>query len=116
VDGIVGEIGRALKSLGFSGPSSHQIVLTGGGAELKGIAEHMQGALGRTVRIGKPTGLSGIPEAHSGPAFSTLVGLIQYAAFDRVDLKSGYELHGEHMAGGMPNLFERIKRAIRENF
>ncbi|WP_373475541.1 cell division protein FtsA [Sphingorhabdus sp.] len=116
VDGIVGEIGRALKALGFSGPSSHQIVLTGGGAELKGIAEHMQGALGRTVRIGKPSGLSGIPEAHSGPAFSTLVGLIQYAAFDRVDLKSGYELHGEHMVGGMPNLFERIKRAIRENF
>jgi cell division protein FtsA len=116
VDGIVGEIGRALKALGFSGPSSHQIVLTGGGAELKGIAEHLQGALGRTVRIGKPSGLSGIPEAHSGPAFSTLVGLIQYAAFDRVDLKSGYELHGEHMAGGMPNLFERIKRAIRENF
>jgi cell division protein FtsA len=116
VDTIVNEIGRALKTLGFSGPSSHQIVLTGGGAELKGIAEHMQGALGRTVRIGRPSGLSGIPDAHSGPAFSTLVGLIHYAAFDRVDLKSGYELHGEHMPGGMPNLLQRIKRAIRENF
>lgn len=116
VDSIVNDIGRALKALGFSGPSSHQIVLTGGGAELKGIAEHMQGALGRTVRIGRPSGLSGIPDAHSGPAFSTLVGLIHYAALDRVDLKSGYELHGEHMPGGMPNLFERIKRAIRENF
>ena len=116
VDGIVSEIGRALKTLGFSGPSSHQIVLTGGGAELKGIAEHMQGALGRTVRIGRPSGLSGVPEAHAGPAFSTLVGLIHYAAIDHVDLKSGYDLHGEHMPSGMPSLFERIKRAIRENF
>ncbi len=116
VDGIVSDIGRALKELGFSGPSSHQIVLTGGGAELKGIAEHMQGALGRTVRIGKPMGLSGIPEAHGGPAFSTLVGLVLYAASDRVDLNSGYDLHDGQMTDMSPGLFERIKRAIRENF
>ncbi len=116
VDSIVADIGRALKELGFAGPSSHQIVLTGGGAELKGVAEHMQGALGRTVRIGRPSGLSGIPEAHSGPAFSTLVGLILYAASDHVDLKSGYDSRGEYSAGAMPSLFERIRRAIRENF
>ena len=80
VDGIVTEIAQALKTLGFSGPSGHQVVLTGGGAELRGAAEHMQSALGRTVRIGRPSGLTSIPEAHSGPAFSTLVGLIHYAA------------------------------------
>jgi cell division protein FtsA len=116
VDSIVSNIGRALKDLGFSGPSSHQVVLTGGGAELKGIAEHMQGALGRTVRIGKPMGLSGLPEAHSGPAFSTLVGLILYAASERVDLNSGYDLRSGQMSDVSPSLFERIKRAIRENF
>lgn len=116
VDSIVSDIGRSLKDLGFSGPSSHQVVLTGGGAELKGIAEHMQAALGRTVRIGKPTGLSGIPEAHSGPAFSTLVGLILYASSERVDMHSGYDLHSGQMSDVSPGLFERIKRAIRENF
>lgn len=116
VDGIVSDIGRALKELGFSGPSSHQVVLTGGGAELKGIAEHMQGALGRTVRIGKPVGLTGIPEAHSGPGFSTLVGLILYAASERVDLNSGYDLRSGQVSDLSPSLFERIKRAIRENF
>jgi cell division protein FtsA len=116
VDGIVSDIGRALKELGFSGPSSHQVVLTGGGAELKGIAEHMQSALGRTVRIGKPVGLSGIPDAHSGPAFSTLVGLVLYAASERVDLNLGYDLRGGQMSDMSPGLFERIKRAIRENF
>jgi cell division protein FtsA len=92
------------------------VVLTGGGAELKGAAEHMQGALGRTVRIGRPSGLNSIPEAHSGPAFSTLVGLIHYAASERVDLKSGYDLRVEQMGGTMPGLIERIKRAVRENF
>ncbi len=116
VDSIVAEIGRALKELGFAGPSSHQVVLTGGGAELKGIAENMQGALGRTVRIGRPSGLSGIPEAHSGPAFATLVGLIHYAASDRIDMKSGFERSNDYSSGAMPSLFDRIKRAIRENF
>jgi cell division protein FtsA len=116
VDAIVGEVGRALKELGFAGPSSHQIVLTGGGAELKGIAEHMQGALGRTVRVGKPFGLSGMAEAHSGPAFSTLVGLIRYAASERIDLNKGYDLHSGQLMSSSANLIDRIKRAIRENF
>lgn len=116
VDGIVSDVGRALKELGFAGPSSHQIVLTGGGAELKGIAENMQGALGRTVRIGRPFGLSGIPDAHSGPAFATLVGLVLHAASERVDIKSGYDNSNDYSAGAMPSLFERIKRAIAENF
>lgn len=116
VDHIVSDIGRALKNLGFAGPSSHQVVLTGGGAELKGIAEHMQSALGRTVRIGRPVGLGGIPDAHSGPAFSTLVGLVLYAASDKIDLKSAFDRRGDYSTGAMPGLFQRIMRAIRENF
>ena len=116
VDSIVADIGRALKEVGFAGPSSYQVVLTGGGAELKGIAENMQGALGRTVRIGRPSGLSGIPEAHGGPAFATLVGLILYAASDQIDIKKGFNSSGDNSLGAMPGMFERIMRAIRENF
>jgi cell division protein FtsA len=116
VDRLVTEIGAALKGLGFSGPSGHQIVLTGGGAELKGIAEHIQAALGRAVRIGRPTGLAGLPEAHSGPGFSTLVGLVRYAASGVVDLKKTYDPSHDLDGGTTAGLFERIKRAIRENF
>lgn len=115
-DKIVSEIGRALKVLGFAGPSGHQIVLTGGGAELKGIAEHVQAALGRAVRIGRPKGLAGLPEAHSGPAFATLVGLVRYAASDVVDLKKPTWSPEGDDGGDVPGLFARIQRAIRENF
>ena len=110
------EIGRVLKHLGFAGTTGHQIVLTGGGAEMKGIAEHVQAALGRAVRIGKPQGVSGVPEAHSGPAFSTLIGLVRYAASDRVDLKGPLDPNDDYAGGAMPGIIERIKRAIRENF
>ena len=84
---LAGEVSKALKELGFSGPVGRQVVLTGGGAELKGMADYMQGALGRSVRIGRPRGLSGLPEAHSGSGFTTLAGLIHYAASDPIDLR-----------------------------
>ncbi|MFD1613111.1 cell division protein FtsA [Sphingomonas tabacisoli] len=83
---IFGEVAKALTELGFS--RGRQVVLTGGGAELKGVADYAQGLLGRTVRVGRPRGLTGLPDAHSGPAFATLAGLARYAASDPVDLRA----------------------------
>ena len=83
---LIGEVAAALKELGFAGPFGRQVVLTGGGAELKGIADYAQGVLGRAVRIGRPR-LAGLPDAHSGPAFTTLVGLAQFAASNELDLR-----------------------------
>ncbi len=82
------EVASTLKALGFTGPVGRQVVLTGGGAELKGMADYAQGLLGRSVRIGRPRGLSALPDAHAGPAFATLAGLVQYAASDPVDLRT----------------------------
>ena len=59
---LIAQVEDALKQLGFSGPFGRQVVLTGGGAELKGIADYAQGVLGRTVRIGRPS-LPGEPAA-----------------------------------------------------
>jgi cell division protein FtsA len=85
---LTGEISKALKELGFTGPVGRQVVLTGGGAELKGLADYVQGALGRAVRVGRPRNITGLPDAHSGPGFATLAGLIHYAASDPVDLRA----------------------------
>ncbi|MBO9574796.1 MAG: cell division protein FtsA [Sphingobium sp.] len=84
---LMNEVSKALNEMGFASPVGRQVVLTGGGAELKGIADYTQTALGRAVRIGKPRELEGLPEAHRGPAFSTLAGLAFYAATDRTDLR-----------------------------
>ena len=84
---ITNEIERALKELGFSGPVGRQVVLTGGGAELKNIADYMQGVLGRAVRVGRPRTITGLPEAHSGPGFSTLVGLAMLAGEGSGDIR-----------------------------
>ena len=86
LDLLFTEIAARLPQLGFVGPQARQIVLTGGGAEIKSIADFAQGSLGRNVRIGRPRGLTGLPDAQSGPAFATLAGLVLFAAEDRPDL------------------------------
>jgi cell division protein FtsA len=116
VDPIIADIGKALADLGFSAPGKHHVVLTGGGAELKGLADHMQAALGRSVRIGRPTGLVGLPEAHSGPAFSTLAGLVLYAQSSPLDLKLGLGLDDPSASGAKPGVIARIMQIIRENY
>jgi len=85
---LFGEISKALTAMGFTGSNARQVVVTGGGAELKGIADYAQGLLGRSVRVGRPRGLTGLPDAHSGPAFATLAGLTRYAASDPIDLRA----------------------------
>ena len=87
VEELTNEIESSLKDLGFTGPVGRQVVLTGGGAELKNIADYMQGVLGRAVRVGRPKQLAGLPDAHSGPAFATLVGLALLAASGRGDIR-----------------------------
>lgn len=116
LDHLTGEIAKSLKNLGFTGPVGRQIVLTGGGAELKGIADYAQAALGQTVRIGRPMGLTALPEAHSGPAFVGLAGLILYAAEEPVDLRSlASDRQNVHKYGGSA-MMGRLMSAIKGNF
>ena len=115
LDHLVGEIARELKQLGFTGPVGRQVVLTGGGAELKGLADYMQGALGRAVRLGRPRGLNGLPDAHSGTGFATLAGLVHYAASDPLDLRSiAADQLVTRVAGG--GLIKRLMAAFRHGY
>ena len=115
LDHLVGEIARELKTLGFTGPVGRQVVLTGGGAELKGLADYMQGALGRAVRLGRPRGLNGLPDAHSGTGFATLAGLIHYAASDPLDLRAAPI--GQIVSRSSGNgLVKRLMAAVRYGY
>jgi cell division protein FtsA len=93
-----------------------QLVLTGGGAELRGIADYAQQAMGRAVRIGRPRGLSALPEAHSGPAFATLAGLAVYAASDPVDLRAMEPSHQTVVRPKGMAMFGRLMSAFRANY
>lgn len=113
---LMDEIGKALKLMGFTGERGRQVVLTGGGSELAGLADFAQSALGRPVRIGKPPQLRGLPEAHAVPGFSTLAGLVLYAAADPVDIRAiglGYTPTTRYTGLG---LVQRLYGALKEYF
>ncbi|MFZ1737786.1 cell division FtsA domain-containing protein, partial [Sphingorhabdus sp.] len=116
IDAMIAEIGKVLKDMGFTAPGRHHVVLTGGGAELKGLADHMQAALGRAVRIGRPKGVNALPDAHSGPAFSTLVGLALYANSKPLDLKLGLGINDRSGSWTSTGSLSRIWQLIKENF
>jgi cell division protein FtsA len=112
---LTGAVAGALKDLGFGGPFGRQVVLTGGGSELKGIADYAQGVLGRAVRVGRPS-LRGLPEAHSGPAFTTLVGLAQFAASDELDLRTALSSDRTVPKSNSNGLVGRLISAFRSGF
>jgi cell division protein FtsA len=115
VEQLTVEIDAALKSLGFTGPVGRQVVLTGGGAELKNIADYMQGVLGRAVRVGRPRSITGMPDAHSGPAFATLVGLAMLSAGGSGDLR---DIALGNTVGGRPSsgFFGRLMGALKQGY
>ncbi|MBO9519385.1 MAG: cell division protein FtsA [Porphyrobacter sp.] len=116
LDRLVSDIGRALEAMGFSGRQGRQVVFTGGGAELAGLADYAQSALGRPVRIGRPPQMKALPEAHAVPGFATLAGLVLYAAEDPIDIRSvGSRFQTSHRASGFAQV-QRVWRAMREYF
>lgn len=113
---LTASVDEALKELGFGHAKAGKVVLTGGGAELAGVAEYVQGALGRPVRIGRPPPLAGLPEAHKVPGFAMLSGLCLYAANDPPDIRSlGRQVQETHRYSGS-KLLGRVLSAAREYF
>lgn len=73
---IFEQITAELKKVGKVAKLPGGIVLVGGGAELKGIADYAKQALSLSARVGKASGLGGVGEEVSNPSYATAVGLM----------------------------------------
>jgi cell division protein FtsA len=118
LDGLMRDVGRALETMGFATgkPTARQVVLTGGGAEMAGLADYAQSVLGMPVRIGRPPMLRGLPEAHSMPGFATLAGLVLYAAEDPVDIRSVGSRFTETTRMSGFAVVRHVMKAVRDYF
>lgn len=56
------------------------LVLTGGGAKIKGLAQLAEETFNLPVRVGYPKGITGLNDLVSMPEYATVVGLILHAA------------------------------------
>jgi len=78
IDEIFEILRDRLKSCGLGAMLPQHFVLTGGGAGLTGLGSYVRRFVGTHVRIGRPLGLSGLPEKARGSAFSVAAGLLVY--------------------------------------
>jgi cell division protein FtsA len=62
----------------FSAEPRARVIFTGGASQLTGLPELAANILNRPVRIGRPLGISGLPDAAKGPAFAVAAGLLVY--------------------------------------
>lgn len=100
---------------GYGSTIGKRVVLTGGASQLVGLPEAARRILGRSVRIGRPLGVAGLPEAAKGPAFAAVAGLMIYpqvASFEnsRVSKFMGMRATG---TGGR---FLRMGQWLRDSF
>jgi cell division protein FtsA len=76
LDEIFESVQKELKKAGRAGQLPSGVVLTGGTANIKGIAEYAKEKLGLAARIGKARGFGGVAENIEAPEFATAVGLM----------------------------------------
>jgi len=112
---LMEEVGKALKELRTLDQRGKQVVFTGGGSELVGLADYAQAALGRPVRIGSTPHLPGLAEAHVKPGFATLAGLMLSAGEDPVDIRRVGHRHQTALRPGR-GVVSRVFRALKEYF
>ncbi|EAQ12005.1 MULTISPECIES: cell division protein FtsA [Maritimibacter] len=80
VEEILEEVRARLDAAGFDHLPSQQIVLTGGASQIPGLDTLAPRILGQQVRIGRPLRVQGLPQAATGAAFASAVGLCLFAA------------------------------------
>ncbi|MFY9289878.1 MAG: cell division protein FtsA [Methylorubrum rhodinum] len=104
-----------LRNAGFGAQAGRRVILTGGASQLVGLPETARRILQGQVRIGRPLGIRGLPEAAKGPAFSASVGMLVYP---QVAHAEHFEPRGQGaFAGtGTDGYFSRVGRWIRESF
>jgi cell division protein FtsA len=80
VEEILEEARARLDAAGFDHLPSQSIVLTGGGSQIPGLDGLAARILGQQVRLGRPLRVQGLPQAATGAAFASAVGLCLFAA------------------------------------
>lgn len=103
-----------IQKSGFSPVVGKRVVLTGGASQLTGLADVARRIMARNVRVGRPMGISGLPQAAKGPAFSTAVGLMIYPQV--AELETPASQGGLTLALGGNSRMARVGQWLKESF
>ena len=114
VEEILEMVRDRLAASPIGGDRRGHVVLSGGASQLNGLPELAARLLGRPVRLGRPLGIAGAPEAAKGPAFAAAAGLLVYpqaAHLEHFEMRRRRQL-----MTGTGGYFARVGRWLRESF
>jgi cell division protein FtsA len=103
-----------LEAGGFDKVAGRRVVLTGGAAQMQGVRDLAAMVLDKQVRLGRPVGMQGLPEATNGPAFATCAGLLRYALLNASAETTGKTARNAEPQGN--GRFGRLGSWLRKNF
>ncbi len=115
IDETLEMIRDRLNQSGYGNNVGKRVVLTGGASQLTGLPEAARRILGRNVRIGRPLGIAGLPEAAKGPAFATVVGLMIYPQVAAFENRFTARAFNQRMTGTGGRL-HRMSQWLRDSF
>ena len=98
----------------FAAEPRGRIILTGGGSLLAGIADLAAHMLARPISIGRPLGISGLPEVAKSPAFAVAAGLLVYPQM--AHLEHFEPRHTRRTLTGTGGYIAKVGRWLRESF
>ena len=102
---ILSLVHQEIKRSGVSGLLPAGLILTGGGSQLPGIRKLATQVTGLPARIAKPEKMVGLTDQISSPAFSTSVGLLQWAIL----MSETYQIGSERPGKGKRSEGERTE-------
>lgn len=118
MDEVFELVQREITDAGYARRLSAGVVLTGGGAGLRGVRDLATDVFGIGVRVGSPAdNTSGLSDAVEAPRFATAVGLAEYGAH-RVALGHvrGASRRGHAGTPGMDRWIERVRVWLQDFF
>jgi len=115
IDETLEMIRDRLNQSGYGNNVGKRVVLTGGASQLVGLPEAARRILGRSVRIGRPLGVAGLPEAAKGPAFAAVVGLMIYPQVAGLEGRFSARAFSQRMTGTGGRL-SRMSQWLRDSF
>jgi cell division protein FtsA len=113
VEEILEMVRDRLASSPFASEPRAHVILTGGGSLLTGLPELAAQILNRPVRVGRPVGMAGLPEAATGPAFAVASGLLVYPQAAHLE---HFEPRRTRLLMTGTGYIARVGRWLRESF
>ena len=110
VEEIFTLINNELVRSGFAETVNSGVVVTGGSAELPGIAEMAEDIFKTQARVGYPREIKGLVEVVNKPMYATAVGLVIYGAKRSKEGKK-FRIRDTNIFG---RVMDRMKRWFKE--